>query len=56
MTNSKTNCKTNTELEKAILKENEYLLKTNFNEFICKELKNENHYSKAKYFFLEEYK
>ena len=39
-----------------LIKANEYLLKTNFNEFICMELKNENHYSKAKYFYLEEYK
>ena len=56
MTNRKTNCKTNSDLEKAILKENEYLLKTNFNEIICMELKNEDHYSKAKYFYLGDYK
>ncbi len=36
--------------------ENEDLLKTNFDEVICMELKNEDYYSKAKYFYLEEYK
>jgi|GEM_PF-4620393 len=56
MTNSKINYKINSELEKAILKENEYLLKTTFNELICMELKNEDHYSKVKYPYLEEYK
>ena len=41
---------------KNLIKANEYLLKTTFNELICMELKDEDHYSKAKYFFLEEYK
>jgi hypothetical protein len=44
------------EAMKNLIKENEYLFETNFNEIICMELKNEDYYSKAKYFFLEEYK
>lgn len=43
------------EAMKNLIKENEDLLKTNFNELICMELKNEDHYSKAKYFFLGDY-
>lgn len=39
-----------------LLKENESLLDTNFNEIICIELKNEDHYAKSKYFYLNEYK
>lgn len=39
-----------------LLKENEYLLDTNFNEIICMELKNEDYYNKSKYFCLNEYK
>jgi len=39
-----------------LTKENEYLLNTNFNEIICMEIKNENYYQKAKYFYLGEYK
>ncbi|RLC36428.1 MAG: hypothetical protein DRH33_07030 [Candidatus Nealsonbacteria bacterium] len=41
---------------KNLKKENEYLLDTNFNEIICMELKNEDYYKKAKYFYLGEYK
>lgn len=41
---------------KRLLKENESLLDTNFNEIICIELKNEDHYAKSKYFYLNEYK
>jgi hypothetical protein len=32
--------------------ENDYLLNTNFNELICIELKNEDYYGNAKYFYL----
>jgi hypothetical protein len=41
---------------KNLTKDNEYLLDTNFNEIICMELKNEDYYQKAKYFYLGEYK
>ena len=41
---------------KNLKKENEYLLDTNFNQIICMELKNEDYYKKAKYFYLGEYK
>jgi hypothetical protein len=41
---------------KNLIKENEYLLDTNFNEIICIELKNEDYYSKTKYFYLGEHK
>jgi len=37
-------------------KENDYLLDTNFDEIICIELKNEDYYYNAKYFYLSEYK
>jgi len=43
------------EATKNLINQNEYLLKTNFNEIICMELKDEDHYSKAKYFFLGDY-
>ncbi|MFQ5891161.1 MAG: hypothetical protein ACE5HW_00015 [Candidatus Methanofastidiosia archaeon] len=39
-----------------LIKENEYLLDTNFNEIICIELKNEDYYSESKYFYLNEHK
>jgi len=41
---------------KNLIKENEYLLDTNFNEIICVALKNEDYYKKAKYFYLGKYK
>jgi len=37
-----------------LIEENEYLLETNFDEVICMELKNEDYYSKAKYFCLND--
>ena len=40
----------------SLIKENEYLLATNFNEIICIELKNEDYYQRSKYFYLNEYK
>ncbi|HEX9912856.1 MAG TPA: hypothetical protein VGB01_06390 [candidate division Zixibacteria bacterium] len=39
-----------------LIRENEYLLDTNFDEVICFELENEDYYSKSKYFSLNEYK
>ena len=41
---------------KNLTKENDYLLDTSFNEIICIELKNEDYYQKAKYFYLGEFK
>lgn len=41
---------------KNLTKEDVYLLDTNFNEVICIELKNEDYYKKAKYFYLGEFK
>jgi hypothetical protein len=39
-----------------LIRENEYLLGTNFDEVICFELENEDYYGKSKYFSLNEYK
>ncbi|MCP2604779.1 hypothetical protein NLC29_01315 [Candidatus Aminicenantes bacterium AH-873-B07] len=36
-----------------LIKENEYLSDTNFNEIICLELKYENYFDKSKYFYLK---
>lgn len=41
---------------KNLIKENEYLLDTSFNEIICIELKYGDYYRSAKYFYLNEYK
>lgn len=41
---------------KNLTKRNDYLLDTSFNEVLCMELKNEDYYKKAKYFYLGECK
>jgi len=41
---------------KNLTKRNDYLLDTSFNEIICMELKSEDYYQKAKYFYLGEFK
>jgi len=41
---------------KNLIKGNEYLLDTSFNEIICIELKHEDYFRSAKYFYLSEYK
>lgn len=37
-----------------LIKENEYLLETSFNEIICIELKYSNYYKRSRYFYLNE--
>ena len=39
-----------------LIKQNEYLLDTTFNEIICMELKNEEYYGHSRHFYLNEYK
>jgi len=39
-----------------LIKENDYLLSTTFNEIICIELKHENHYKHAKYHYLGKFR
>jgi len=39
-----------------LIKENEFLLESDFNELICMEMKNLDHYRGIKYFYLKEYK
>jgi len=39
-----------------LIKENDYLLDTSFNEILCIELKDVDYYKRAKYFYLGEYK
>jgi len=41
---------------KNLREENDYLLNTSFNEIICLELRDEDYYSRVKYFHLTEYK
>ncbi len=48
--------KNENEAFKSLIKSNDYLLNTSFNEIICIELKNEDYYRKATYFYLGEYK
>jgi len=41
---------------KNLIKENQCLLDSNFDEVMCVELKNEDYYDKSKYFHLNDYK